>query len=276
MERIEPLDLGRVIFVCDRGMVSEENLKLLSESGVSYLVGMKLRGNAQVREKVLTRRGRYQKVADNLEVKEVVLSSRRYIVCFNPQEAKRDAAYRENLMAHLEEEIEKVNRGSASACSLMGHPMKKRLMRKMKGGRYKLSKEALREESRYDGKYVLLTTDITLSAAELAMQYKNLWEVENAFKALKHRIRIRPMHHWTDVRICAHVSLCVLSYFIGRYAEIKTGKSWEKIRSELDRLMAIKILLKNGTVVKRSQLSKRQNLLYRQLDIESPPLILGQ
>ena len=83
---------------------------------------------------------------------------------------------------------------------------------------------------------------------------------------------------WEIIRVLidVHISLCVLSYFIARYAELKTERSWPKAQSELDQIAAVKILLKNGTVIKRSQMTKRQKLVYSQLDIEAPPLILGQ
>jgi len=276
MARLEPLQLGRVIFVCDRGMVSEENLKLLSKHHYDYLVGMKLRGNLEVRDKVLSRRGRYQKASKNLEVKEVLLDGKRYIVCHNPKEEERDEAYRQELLSRLQEEIEAVNRGKGKATSLLGHPGKKRFVKELSSGRLKLSRQAIREESRYDGKYVLLTTERKLDPASLAKQYKNLASIEQAFRSLKHRVRIRPIYHRTDPRIKAHISLCVLSYFIARYAELKTERSWPKVQSELDQIAAVKILLKNGTVIKRSQMTKRQKLVYSQLDIEAPPLILGQ
>jgi len=82
-------------------------------------------------------------------------------------------------------------------------------------------KQRIARESRYDGKYVLLTTDRSLEASELARQYKHLFQVKRAFHGLKSGINLRPLYHYTVRRIKAHVSLCVLAYFLERYAELK-------------------------------------------------------
>jgi len=274
LERLSRFKIGRVIFVCDRGMVSRENLALLESEGYEYLVGVKLRGLKEVRERVLSSRGRYRKVEENLEIKEVLVGGRRYIVCHNPKEALRERKVREEILEELIPEIERVNAGSLSPCAVLSSPVKKRFVRELKPGRLTLNKARISEESRYDGKYVLLTTESEMSAEELALQYKNLFRVERAFRGLKHTIDLRPLNHWKEYRVKAHLSLCVLSYFIGRYAELKTAHSWDNIQRNLHRVMATKILLKNGTIVKRNQLTSFQKSLLNQLNIKEPPLIL--
>lgn len=274
VERLKRLKVGRVIFICDRGMVSPDNLKLLEKEGYDYLVGVKLRGLKEVRERVLSSRGRYQKVSDNLEVKEVFIEGRRYIVCHNPDEADRDRLIREDILKELTLEIEKINAEALSLWAVLNSPQKKRFVKELKTGRLTLNKTKVREDARYDGKYVLLTTEFKMSAQELALQYKNLFRVERAFRGLKNTIDLRPLYHWKEYRVKAHLSLCVLSYFIQRYAELKTGQPWDTIQRHLNRVVATKILFKNGTIVKRSQLTNFQKTLLNQLDIKEPPLIL--
>jgi len=113
-----------------------------------------------------------------------------------------------------------------------------------------------------------------MDASELALQYKNLFRVERAFRSLKNRIELRPLYHFKEYRVRAHLSLCVFSYFIQRYAELKTGQCWDTIQRHLGRIVATKILLKNGSIVKRNQLTNFQKSLLNQLDIKEPPLIL--
>lgn len=218
LQRVKRFDFERCIFVCDRGMVSEANLKAIEKAEYGYLVGVKLRGLREVRDKVLCSKGRFQKVDNSLEVKEVILEGRRYIICRNPEEAEHDRHIREELVEKLSE---------------------------------------------------------ALSASELALQYKHLFSVERAFRSLKSGINLRPFYHWTTNRIKAHVSLCVLYYFVQRYAELKTEKSWDVISKHMKRISATKILLKNGAMIKRSQLTNFQKLVLNQLDTEEPPLILG-
>lgn len=125
VDRLSQLKVGKVIFVCDRGMVSEENLKLIESQGYDYLVGVKLRGLKVVKDMVLSSRGRYQKVSDNLEIKETSIEGRRYIVCHNPKEAERDKLIREGILKELTLEIEKVNTNSLNPCTVFNSPSKK-------------------------------------------------------------------------------------------------------------------------------------------------------
>lgn len=275
LRRVKRFEFERCIFVCDRGMVSEANLEAIEKAEYEYLVGVKLRGLTEVRDKVLCSRGRFQKVDGSLEVKEVILNGRRYIICRNPEEAERDRLIREEIVAKLSEELQSFDMTKKKECSIITHSLKKRFVRKLESGRIVLDKGKITQESRYDGKYVLLTTDRELEPSELAFQYKHLFSVEHAFRTLKSGINLRPFYHWTTPRIKAHVSLCVLSYFLQRYAEIKTEKSWDVIRKHMNRISAIKISLKKGEIVKRSQLTNFQKLLLNQLDTEEPPLILG-
>ncbi|MFQ6052416.1 MAG: IS1634 family transposase [Candidatus Hydrothermarchaeota archaeon] len=274
LKRVKRFKVGRCIFVCDRGMVSEGNLKLMREHEYDYLVGVKLRGLVEVRDKVLSTRGRYHKIKDNMEVKEAILGDKRYIICLNPDEAKKDRVSRENLVQKLQEEIGILNHGRASPCNVITHPIKKRFVKELKSGKLVLDKSAIRAEARYDGKYVLLTTDRKLSTPELALQYKRLFHIERTFRTLKSGINLRPLYHRADDRIKAHISLCVLAHFIERYAELKTNTTWDRIAKEISRITATKILLKNGEVVKRSMLRKTQQVLLNQLDMAHPTLIL--
>jgi transposase len=274
LERVKRFDFERCVFVCDRGMVSEANLEAIEKAKYEYLVGVKLRGLTEVRDKVLCTRGRFHKVDDSLEVKEVMLEGRRYIICRNPEEVEHDRHLREELVSKLSEDLE----GSLSnqqECAIINHPVKKRFVRRLKSGRLVLNKRRVTDEGRYDGKYALLTTDRKLAASELALQYKHLFSVERAFRSLKSGINLRPLYHRRSDRIKAHVSLCVLSYFVQRYAELKVGKSWDVVRRHMNRIAATKILLKNGTMVKRTQLTNYQKVVLNQLDTGEPPLILG-
>lgn len=275
LSRVKRFDFKRCIFVCDRGMVSEENLKAIEKAKYEYLVGVKLRGLTEVRDQVLCARGRFQKVDKSLEVKEVMLGERRYIICRNPEEAEHDRLLREELVEKMGQELERGDLTRKQECTLLNHQVKKRLLRRLKDGPLVLDKQKIARESRYDGKYVLLTTDRSLEASELARQYKHLFQVERAFRGLKSGINLRPLYHYTARRIKAHVSLCVLAYFLQRYAEVKTGSSWEVIRRHMNRISAVKISLKNGMLIKRTKLSSFQKTLLNQLDIAEPPLILS-
>ena len=108
-EDLKGWQLTRCLFVGDAGMVSQANFQALAKGGGKYLMAMPMRRGDEVTESVLTRPGRYRKVAENLEVKEVIVGEgerrRRYAVCFNPLEAKRQKAHREVLVKELEADL---------------------------------------------------------------------------------------------------------------------------------------------------------------------------
>ena len=119
--------LSRCVFVGDAGMVSQENLETLSKSGGKYILCMPMRRGDEVTTAVLQRPGRFQTVSDNLRVKEVVMDEgerrRRYVVCHNPQEEKRQHAHRQDVLAELEAELASLQqmrgeRHSKRACQL--------------------------------------------------------------------------------------------------------------------------------------------------------------
>src|SRR6266511_4251360 len=98
--------LARVIWVADRGFASAENRRYLRKGDHHYIIGEKLRSGSAEATAALQRQGRYQQVAGNLRVKEVKISdAERFVICYNPQQADRDAAVRERLVAQLQETI---------------------------------------------------------------------------------------------------------------------------------------------------------------------------
>jgi hypothetical protein len=101
--------LSRCVFVGDAGLVSQENLKTLRESGGKYILCMPMRRGDEVTTEVLQRPGRFQTVSENLRVKEVGVGEgerrRRYVVCHNPQEEKRQRVHRRQVLYELEAEL---------------------------------------------------------------------------------------------------------------------------------------------------------------------------
>ena len=125
--------LNRCVFVGDAGMVSAENLHTLARGGGRYIVCMPVHPGGEVDTEVVSRRGRYREVAENLQVKEVVVGEgerrRRYVVCFNPREAERQRKHRAQVLTELEAEL-----ATMRACSGAEHS--KRVCELRASGRY--------------------------------------------------------------------------------------------------------------------------------------------
>jgi Transposase DDE domain len=184
----ERFRIRRAVVVADRGMLGRNTLAQLRDHASApfdYILGCPLRRERAVAEKVLARPGRYQQVADNLEVKEVKLGEHRYVVCRNPIEAKQDAADREALLAKLRQTLE--HDGPKAVVGNRGYA---RYLRIAKGS-VSLDEAAIEREARLDGKFVL-TTSTELPVAEVAKAYKSLWRVERAFREMKSTLDVPP------------------------------------------------------------------------------------
>ena len=197
----ERFKIGKAVVVADRGMMSKETLKLLSghqTAPFDYVLGCKLRRSKEVREEVLSRGGRYHKVADNLEVKEVRVQDRRYVVCRNLKEAREDALAREALVAKL-----KATLAREGEKGLMANRGFARFLKTAKGG-VSLDEAALAADARLDGKFVL-TTNTDLPPDQAALTYKSLWRVERTFREQKSTLEVRPLYHQRDDTCIGHI-----------------------------------------------------------------------
>jgi hypothetical protein len=273
--------LNRVVWVMDRGMAGRHQRAALQRGGGQGLVGEKLRGGSKEAEAVLRRPGRYRRVRDNLEVKEVRLArggseGRRFVLVRNPDRAERDQAKRRALLERLEAELVRIDanrRGaghSKAVCALKSHPAYGRFVEELADGTLRLDRARVRAEERLDGKYLLSTTDPSLSAEEVALGYKQLAEVERAFRTLKHELDLRPLHHRLDQRIRAHVLLCWLALLLVRVIEAETGASWARAREELEDLALVTLQGRDGVVEVTTSLTPAQRNLLTTLNIPPP------
>jgi len=278
--------LSRVVWVVDRGMAGEQQRIQFQRGGGHVIVGERLRTAEKAVQEALARPGRFQKVRENLEVKEVVVEDgslkRRFVVVRNPQQAARDREVREAQLARLETEIDRVNkrrpRGKSArqqahtkaVCALKSHRTMGRFVRELSSGKLRIDRAAVHAEEKLDGKYLLSTTDPSLSAEDIALGYKQLLEVERAFRTLKHDLELRPMYHRLPERIRAHVLLCWLALLLIRVIETETGATWDSIRDELEQIHQVDLRSKDGAVRLVSELTANQRKPLSRLAIPPP------
>ena len=260
-------NIGRIILVADRGMVSKKNLSLIEDEGYEYIVGVKMRYLRRVRDQVLSTPGRYRKVEDNLKVKETVLDGVRYIICSNPEEGEKDRHDRDAIIANLEQ---KIKTGSLSRV-LTGDA--KRFC-SIEAQRILLSQEKIQKEARYDGKYVLQTTT-KLSSEEVARAYKNLWMIEHAFGDLKNIFKIRPIFHWTPSRVRGHIFICFLAFLLTvtlqrRLSEIGVRQSVRKVIRDVGKVKAITMYVKDQAYLLRTELKGLAHKAFRAVRLQVP------
>lgn len=274
--------LGRVISVADRGFSSEANLRIFQQTGGHYIIGEKMSSGKPSVEAALAHPGRFKTVRDNLEVKVITIGDgearKRYVLVRNPQEAKRDAAQREGHLKAMQEELDNLKRLDGEAhsrahCRLHSHITYKRYLKMDKRGNLRIDKEAVKTMERLDGKYLIQTSDDTLSSEDVALGYKQLLKVEAAFRTPKQSLALRPVYYRKDDRIRSHVLLCWLGLMLIRIVENQTGRTWRDMRNVFQRIHLVETRSADGTVYQRTELTDEQRGILLQLELPEPQQI---
>lgn len=231
--------------VADRGMISEDTLAGLEEREISFILGVRMRNQKLVREEVLSRAGRFEEVRQEsevandphpLKVKEVMAGGKRYIVCFNERQARKDAADRQAIIESLEEKI------ANSPKSLVGNKGYGRYL-KITRGTFKIDKKKVDEDRRFDGKWVL-QTNTNFASPEVALKYKELWMVEQVFRDVKSILTTRPIFHKMDETIRGHVFCSFLALVLRKELDKRLEKldmnyQWNDIKQDLTALREV-------------------------------------
>lgn len=273
--------LGRCVFVGDAGMNSEENRRTLGLANGKYILASKMRGGDEVTKQVITRAGRYHVVRDNLQVKEVFVGEgerhRRYVVCHNPEEEARQRQHRKKILEQLAQELATLKPPapgkphSKRTCELLASERFGRYLRCTKRGALRIDLGAVRDEERYDGKWVITSNDDTLSVEDLALGYKQLMRVEECWHTMKSGLRMRPVFHWLAHRIEAHVKLCVLALLLERVGEIRGGDTWRNLVAQLDTIKVVEYLRAGARIRQTSEVRPNVSEILRKLGVPRPP-----
>jgi hypothetical protein len=263
--------IRKVVLVCDRGMVSKANLEALEKAGYEYIVGMKMRNLVEVRDEVLGRAGRYQEVNAKLEVKEVWVENRRYVICYNPQEAKKDQHDREAILLKVREKIK-----GGGVKNLIANRGYRRFLR-AKGGVVEIDMAKVKEDARYDGKYVLRTTT-QLPSEEVAGAYKELTWIERLWRELKDVVEVRPVFHWRKRgNVKGHIFVCFLSLYLAALIRRKLANAghnipWDEVIRDLSSVRAVTVQLGGEKYLMRTPLAGWAGTIFTAAGVKPPTL----
>jgi hypothetical protein len=271
-----------VCIVADRGMISRETIEALEqpERGWRYILGARMRSQNEVKDEVLSRAGRYRVVhpkrakSDDpspLKVKEVWVGDRRYIVCFNEDEARKDAADREAIVAALREQLRSGDK------SLVGNTGYRRYLSGSDSAGFRVDEAKLVEDARYDGKWVL-RTNTDLDSAEVALQYKRLWTVEHWFRSCKSLLQTRPIYHKRDETIRGHVFCSFLALVLrqelqARLEERGHDPEWADVIQDLDRLQVVEVEQDDKRFLLRSEAQGTCGKVFQAVGVALPPTV---
>ncbi len=272
--------IERVCIVADRGMVSKKTVEALEAQGWPFILGARMRSVKQVRDEVLSHGGRYQVVvprgagkrsASPLKVKEVSIGEHRYVVCLNEDQARKDAADREAIVASLRDRL---RRGPKSLVGNKGY----RKYVKSAGGGFVVDEARIEREARYDGKWVLWT-NTQLEPAEVALSYKQLWMVEDIFRSMKTLLATRPIYHRTDEAIRGHVFCSFLALRLRAELEDRLAAKgygdleWASVVRDIDRLEEVELEKQGKRFVLRTEVQGVAGKVFQAAGVALPPTI---
>jgi hypothetical protein len=263
-------------------MIGKKTIAEMEEADppVRYILGARMRRQKEVSETVLKSRSTWQEVYPErtvskdpspLKVREVIIDARRYIVCLNEEECRKDAHDREAIVAHLRQQLKQGDK------SLIGNKGYRRYLKLEGPSHFMIDEERLEEEARFDGIWVL-RTNTDYPTATVALQYKRLWMVETMIRTTKSILETRPIYHKCDETIRGHVFCSFLALRVKAELEKRLqnrGEEWEwaEILRGLDNLQEVEAVFRGRHYWLRSQLAGQAHKAIRATGVAVPPTI---
>lgn len=205
----EKFKLRKVFLVADRAMFNKNNLDLMDSLGVHYVVAAKLKSmSSEVKQEILNFASTVDKKGFAVMEKEV--EGRRLIVNYSSLRAKKDLSDRERIVTRIRKQLDKTNQIELNQW-LKNRGTKKylKVCNKLTAS---LNETKIQEDSLWDGLHGMITNAKEESAQELLNRYKDLWQIEEAFRINKTDLKMRPIFHWKRSRIEAHIAICYLAF----------------------------------------------------------------
>jgi transposase len=273
--------ITRVCVVADRGMISKETVKYLQEQGLEYILGARMHRVKEISTDVLLRRGTWEEVYPKkldakdpspLSVSEEWVGTKRYVVCFNPDQAKKDAGDRQAILKSLEQKLKSGDK------SLVGNKGYRKYLCGTGPG-FSIDEQKVQDEERFDGKWVL-ETNTTIQAAEVALKYKQLLMVESIFRSMKSVLETRPIYHKRDDTIRGHVFCSFLALLLIKELDERLEKEgaqleWERMKQDLETLQEVEVEMNGKRFWLRTDLSGTCATILKAVGVAAPPTMRG-
>lgn len=208
--------------VCDRGMLSKDNLSFIEskDSAMYFIVGEKLRKIPAKFHQTIFDKSDYDCVGDTL-VKYIPHPTRvgaKLLLGFSESRANKDKKDRERLLKKLINKFDK--KKTVKTKDFINNTGIRKYVT-IDGGDASLNKKAISKDAIWDGYFGIVTNNPDLTSEQILNQYRGLWQVEANFRVLKNELSTRPIFHWTEKRIRAHVLICFMSLVLERHLYLK-------------------------------------------------------
>ena len=269
--------VGRLCVVADRGMISAETIGALEKRKLEYILGVRERSSSEVRRTVIDDATpfvplvvpRAAGVLTELEAKQVKIGERRYIVCRNLAEARRDAEQRAAILDGLRAKLAQGDK------ALVGNSGFRRYLKTVSARHFAIDAERVAEDARFDGLYVL-RTNTKLTPLQVMLRYRELLRVEQLFRQAKAVLATRPIYHSSDMAIRGHVFCSFLALLLAKELEDRLRRhgvatEWGDILRDLDRLQEIQLEQDGKRFLLRTPTTGVAGKLFQAVGVALPP-----
>ena len=278
----ERFAIARVCVVADRGMISAKTIENLesAELGMSYILGARMHNDTTVRDEVLPSSAEFQVVTaakgkagdpSPLSVREQWVKGKRYIVCYNEDQGRKDVADRTAIVESLKEKLKNGDK------SLVGNKGYRRYLKSAGQQHFTIDEAKLADEQRFDGMWVL-RTNTTFDASDVALKYKQLWMVESIFRSAKSLLETRPIYHQVDDTIRGHVFCSFLALVLRKELEMRLEKQgdkleWADIKRDLRALQEVEVEMQGKKLYLRTDLRGVCHQVLQAAGVATPPTV---
>jgi len=252
----------KAVLVADRAMFNDNNLNLMEQEGVQYVVAAKLKSLPKVKkENILDQEYKPFVVANDFQwIKELEHKNRRLLVSYSKKRAQKNKKDRQRLIDRL---MKKIKNNNIPINSLISNYGTKKYITVEKT-KATLNEKKIKEDKKWDGLHGVITNIQDQPAYELLNRYRQLWKIEQAFRVCKHSLKMRPIYHWKKKRIEAHIAICFLAYSLSYTMKHRMEQKGLKLS-----LQKMKDVLKKDQY---SLIEDAQNKLYRMPSQLSEPI----
>lgn len=253
---VKRFDLGNeFVVVADSGLMNKTNIELLTSGGYQYIIGARIKSeNEKIKKWILSL------THQDGVFYETQKENARLIIGYSAKRAKKDKYNRDRGVTRLKETY-KNGRITKENINKRGY---NKFLEISDNVHVIINEKKINEDQRWDGLKGYLT-NTELSADDVHSQYNSLWAIERAYRITKGTIELRPMFHFSQRRIEAHVCICFVAYKVYKELEriIKsTGidLSVDKVLSIAKTITTLKVKLPiSGTLMNKTMiLSKKQ------------------
>lgn len=219
--------INSIVFVADSGLFNAENLSALRKEGFTYIVGARLRNQKEEIKNLILQKENYKDMEEGTKVQEIVHPFGRLIVSSSEKRAQKDRFDREKTLKKLLLKMNKKKKINAKDF-LKNYGYKKLL--KIEGeSHFVVDESKMITEAKFDGLHGVITNAEGLRASEAIEQYKQLWTIEEAFRLSKHDLAIRPMFHYKENRIRAHIAIVFASLYLAKHLHYRIRLQYQQL-----------------------------------------------